>query len=87
MEWYDIICELLKDKMIMNGCMDGLYDANLTLNGLLGMCELMDLSDEFICEAINVSINARNRYCIFHDEKEIANVELIDGDFIWENIK
>ena len=88
MEWYNIVFELLDDEMIKCCGCDGLWDGYRTLNGLLGMYEIMFSSncfnDDFILEAINASIKARNRYCSLSGEKELNYVSLKDGEFIWE---
>ena len=88
MEWYDIVFELLGDEMIKCCGCDGLWDGYRTLNGLLGMSEIMFSSnrfnDDFILEAINASIKARNRYCSLSGEKELNYVSLKDGEFIWD---
>ena len=82
--WSDIVFELLEDKYI-NSCMcDGLRDAYNVLNGLIGMSEIMNITDEFILEAINASIKARNRYCSIYNMEEIGYVNLVDGEFVWD---
>lgn len=87
MQWYDIVFELLEDEMISSCGCDGLWDAYRTLNGLLGMCEIMFSSncfdDNFILEAINASIKARNRYCSLNGAKELNYVSIKDGEFVW----
>lgn len=87
MEWRDIVFELLNDEMINSCGCDGLWDAYKVLNGLLGMSEIMFTSnrfnDDFILEAINASITARNRYCSLNGAKELNYVSLKDGEFIW----
>lgn len=83
MEWYDIVFELLNDEMIKSCGCDGLWDSYRTLNGLLGMVEIMDISDEFILEGINASIRARNRYCCLNGAKKLGYVSLENGEFIW----
>ena len=84
MKWYDIVFNLLDDPMIECCGMDGLWDANRTLRGLLGMCQIMNLSDEFICEAINAAINARNNYCSFNGPDELPLVNIENCEFVWE---
>ena len=84
MKWPEIVFNLLGDPMIECCGMDGLWDANRTLCGLLGMCQIMNLSDEFICEAINASINARNNYC-FNRLDELPYVIIENGEYIWED--
>lgn len=89
MDWFDIVFELLDDPMIeCCGC-DGLWDANRTLNGLLGMSELMHSSDkfndEFILEAINKSIDARNVYTWMNGWKNLPHITLKNGEFFWED--
>ena len=84
MNWHEIVFELLNDEMINSCGCDGLWDAYRVLNGLFGMCEIMDISDEFILEAINASIKARNRYCFLSGEKALNYVSIKDGEFVWE---
>jgi len=84
MKWPEIVFDLIEDPMIESCSMGGLWDANRTLQGLLGMREIMDLSDDFICEAINASINARNNYCSFSGQDELPYVIIEDGEFLWE---
>lgn len=85
MEWCEIVFNLLGDPMIECCGMDGLWDANRTLRGLLGMCQIMNLSDEFICEAINASINARNNYCSFNGWDELPYVCIKNEEFVWRD--
>lgn len=77
--------ELLDDPMIQSCGCDGLLDAHNTLKGLLGMSELMHSSDkfddEFILEAINCSIDARNRYTVFNGAEKIPKVIIRNGEF------
>lgn len=88
MEWYDIVYELLDDEMIKSCGCDGLMDANNVLNGLIGMSEIMynseKFNDEFILEAINSSIRARNRYCSLNGTKKLEYVKIKDNEFKWE---
>ena len=85
MEWYEIVFELLDDPMIRSCGCDGLLDAHNTLRGLLGMSELMHNSerfdDEFILEAINCSIDARNRYCSLNGAERLPKVVIANGGF------
>lgn len=87
MEWYEIVFQLLDDPMIQSCGCDGLLDAHNTLNGLFGMSELMHdynrFDDNFILEAINRSIDARNRYCSLNGEEKLPKVEIKDGEFVW----
>lgn len=86
MKWYDIVFELLDDPMISSCGCDGLMDANNVLNGLLGMSEIMFdnplFNNEFILEAINSSIKARNRYCSLNGAK-LEYVKLENDEFMW----
>ena len=88
MEWYEITFNLLEDPMIQSCGCDGLLDAYNTLRGLSGMSELMHNSDkfndEFILEAINLSIDARNRYTWMNGADKIPHVKLKNGEFEWE---
>ena len=89
MESWEIIFQLLEDPMINSCGCDGLLDAYDTLRGLVGMTELMHSSDrfndEFILEAINCSIDARNRYCCFSGAEKIPNVVINEnGGFEYE---
>ncbi|WP_405309895.1 hypothetical protein [Methanobrevibacter sp.] len=84
MNWHEIVFELLNDEMINSCGCGGLYDAYRALNGLFGMSEIMDISDEFILDAINASIKARNRYCSLNGEKTLNYVSIKDGEFVWE---
>ena len=86
MEWLDITNELLEDPMIAcRGC-DGLCDAFYALGSLNHMDELhVNLTDEFILEVINASIDARNSYCSLNGWDELPHVRLDeDGDYIWD---
>ena len=84
--WYDIAFQLLEDPMIECGGFDGLMDANNLLHGLFGMSELMynEISNEFICRALNAAIDGRNRYTYFTGREKIPYVTLKDDKFIWE---
>lgn len=88
MEWHEIVFELLDDEMIQSCGCDGLLDAYNTLKGLLGMSELLYSSarfnNEFILEAINASIQARNRYCSLNGAEKLPSVKLEKGEFNWE---
>ena len=88
MEYWEIVFELLDDPMIQSCGCDGLLDAYNTLKGLLGMSELMHSSDkfndEFILEAMNCSIDARNRYTSLNGAEKIPNVIMKDGGFEYE---
>lgn len=88
MDWQDIVFKLLDDEMINSCGCDGLFDANRVLNGLFGMSEIMfssdKFNDEFILEAINASIKARNRYCVLNGAEELSSVKLVEGEFIWD---
>ena len=90
MDWFEIVFELLDDEMIQSCGCDGLWDAYRVLNGLFGMSEIMFSSnrfnDDFILEAINASIKARNRYCSLNGAKELEYVSLKDGEFIWKEL-
>ena len=90
MEWYKIVFELLDDKMIQSCGCGGLWDSYRTLNGSLGMSEIMFSSnrfnDYFILEAINPSIKALNRYCSLNGAKELNYVSIKDDEFVWESI-
>ena len=86
MKWPEIVFELIEDPMIESFSMGGLWDANRTLQGLLGMREIMDLSDEFICEAINASINTRNNYCSLSGQDELPQVNIENGEFVWKEL-
>ena len=83
MDWQDIVFQLLDDPMIKSCGCDGLLDANRVLTGLLGMSEIMHSSEyfnnAFILEALNASINARNRYCSLNGAAELPLVK-------WENL-
>ena len=85
MEYYEIVFDLLDDPMIQSCGCDGLLDAYNTLKGLLGMSELMHNSDkfddEFILEAINLSIDARNRYTSLNGVEKLPKVILNNGEF------
>ena len=85
MEYYEIIFDLLDDPMIQSCGCDGLLDANNTLKGLLGMSELMHNSDkfdnDFILEAINLSIDARNNYTSLNGAEKLPKVILNNGEF------
>ena len=89
MEYYEIVFELLDDPMIQSCGCDGLLDAYNTLRGLLGMSELMHgsdrFNDEFILEAINLSINARNRYCWMNGAEKLPHVVIKNGEFEYDN--
>jgi len=85
MEWYEIVFELLDAPMIQSCGCDGLLDAYRSLNGLLGMCELIKLSDEFILEVINASIDARNWYCPLNSAEKLHHVVIIDNGFVFDN--
>ena len=89
MDWQDIVFKLLDDEMINSCGCDGLLDANRVLNGLFGMSEIMFSSDkfddEFILEAINASIRARNRYCVLNGADELKYVRCVDGEFFWDS--
>ena len=89
MEYYEIIFDLLDDPMIQSCGCDGLMDAYNTLRGLLGMAELIRNSDrfndEFILEAINSSIDARNRYCSLNGAEKLNHVKVDNGEFEWED--
>lgn len=88
MDWQDIVFKLLEDPMIKSCGCDGLIDANRTLNGLLGMSEIMQNNEyfhnAFILQALNASINARNRYCSLNGAEKLNLVQWIDYDFVWE---
>ena len=84
MEWWEIVFQLLDDPMIKSCGCDGLLDANNSLRGLLGMCELIKISDDFILEVINASIDARNRYCSLNGAEKLHHVAIIDGEFEFE---
>lgn len=86
MEWMDIRNELLEDPMIAcQGC-DCLWDAYHALDGLYHMYELhVNLTEEFILEVINASIDGRNRYCSLNGWKELPHVIIEDSEFIWED--
>ena len=88
MESWEIIFQLLEDPMIDSCGCDGLMDAHNTLRGLVGMSELMHSSekfnDEFILEAINCSIDARNRYCWMNGAERLPNVVLKNGGFEYD---
>lgn len=84
LEWYDIVSLLLEDEMIDSCGFDGLIYAHNALNGLSGLSEIMNISDEFILDVINASIKARNNYCSLNGAKELNYVSLKDGKFIWE---
>ena len=85
MEWWEKVFELLEDQMIASCGCDGLLDANKTLNGLLGMSELMfnhpTFTKEFIVDVMNRCIDARNRYCSLNGAEKLENVKV--GDFEW----
>ncbi|WP_405286391.1 hypothetical protein [Methanobrevibacter sp.] len=87
MDWQDIVFELLDDEMIKSCGCDGLWDANRVLNGLFGMSEIMFSSprfnNDFILEAINAAIKARNRYCSLNGAEELSSVKLVEDEFIW----
>ena len=87
-KWSDIVFKLLDDPMIKSCGCDGLMDANNVLKGLLGMSELLHSSKyftkDFILEAINESIKARNRYCWMNGAAELPLVKLENNNFIWE---
>lgn len=89
MEYWEIIFELLDDPMIQSCGCDGLLDAYNTLKGLIGMSELLHNSDkfndEFILEAINASINARNNYTSLNGWAKIPNVIIRDGEYEYNN--
>ena len=86
MDWQDIVFKLLDDEMINSCGCDGLLDANRVLNGLFGMSEIMfssdKFNDEFILEAINSSIQARNRYCSLNGDEELPSVRLVEDEFL-----
>lgn len=86
MEWDDICFMLLDDPMIQSCGCDGLLDAYNTIKGLFGMSEIMgdEITDEFICKAINASIDARNRYCSLNRAEKIPPVKLVGGEFEFE---
>ena len=86
MEWLDITFALLEDPMIAcRGC-DGLCDAFYALDGLYHMYELqVNLTDKFILEVINASIDSRNGYCSLNGWKELPHVIIEDGEFLWEH--
>lgn len=84
MKWYEIQFQLLDDPMIQSCGCDGLLDAYNTLKGLSGMCEIMKLSDEFILEALNASIDARNRYTSLNGWDKLPHVKFEDGEYEWE---
>ena len=42
-------------------------------------------NEEFILEAINNSIKARNRYCSLNGAKKLEYVKIEDGEFVWDN--
>ena len=86
-EWRGIVFQLLEDPMIESCGCDGLLDANEILNGLLGMSQLMrdDITNEFICKAINAAIKARNHYTFLNGWRELPYVELEDDKFIWKH--
>lgn len=90
MDWQDIVFQLLDDPMIKSCGCDGLLDANRVLTGLLGMSEIMHSSEyfnnAFILEALNASINARNRYCSLNGAEKLPLVKWEDYNFIWEGI-
>ena len=89
MNWQDIVFELLDDEMIQSCGCDGLHDGYNLLKGLFAMSELMynsdKFNDEFILEAINSSIKARNRYCSLNGAKKLEYVKIEDGEFVWES--
>lgn len=88
MDWQDIVFELLDDTMIQSCGCDGLLDAYRVLNGLFGMSELMisyeRFDNDFILEAINSSIQARNRYCSLNGAEELPSVMLVGDEFVWD---
>ena len=88
MDWQDIVFQLLDDPMIKSCGCDGLLDANRVLTGLLGMSEIMHSSEyfnnAFILEALNASINARNRYCSLNGAAELPLVKWENYNFVWE---
>ena len=90
MDWRDIVFELLDDEMIQSCGCDGLLDAYRVLNGLFGMSELMisyeRFDNDFILEAINSSIKARNRYCSLNGAEELPSVRLVEDEFIWDDV-
>lgn len=85
MEWYEIVFELLDDDMIKSCGCDGLLDAYNSLNGLLGMCEIIRLTDEFILKVINASIDARNRYCSLNGAEKLPYVTIKNGEYEYDN--
>lgn len=85
MEWYEIVFELLDDDMIKSCGCDGLLDAYNSLKGLLGMCELIELTDEFILKVINASIDARNRYCSLNGAEKLPHVIIKNGEYEYDN--
>ena len=85
MNWLDIVWELQEDEMIKSCGCDGLLDAYYSLKGLYHMMELrVNLTDEFILEVINKSIDGRNRYCSW-SKKKLPYVKIKNGEFEWEN--
>ena len=90
MNWQDIVFELLDDTMIQSCGCDGLLDAYRVLNGLFGMSEIMisyeRFDNDFILEAINSSIKARNRYCFMNGAEELPPVKLVEDEFIWDDV-
>ena len=89
MEYWEIIFDLLDDPMIQSCGCDGLLDAHNTLKGLLGMSELMHNSDkfdnDFILEAINLSIDARNSYTSLNGAEKLPKVIINNGEFEYDN--
>lgn len=82
MNWLDIVFELEEDEMINSCGCDGLVDAYYSLQGLYHMMELrVNLTDEFILEVINKSIDGRNRYCSLNGAKKLPYVTLKNGEY------